>query len=71
MTRPETPIIDRWIEAKAIALRTILGLLATLIEITLITTAAITVVVLVAWALVRRHRPHPAIPARHAGARDL
>jgi hypothetical protein len=40
----------------ASVLRAIFGLLVALIEITLITTAAITVLGLVTWALVRRHR---------------
>jgi hypothetical protein len=40
----------------ASALRVILGLLITLIEITLITTAALTILGLITWALIRRHR---------------
>jgi hypothetical protein len=49
----------------ASALRAIVGLLITLIEITLITTAAITVLGLVTWAVIRRHR-RTAITGDHA-----
>jgi hypothetical protein len=49
----------------ASVLRAILGLLVALIEITLITTAAIAVLGLVTWALVRRHR-RTAITRTHA-----
>jgi hypothetical protein len=51
----------------ASVLRAILGLLVTLIEITLITTAAIAVLGLVTWPLVRRHR-RTAITRTHAAA---
>jgi hypothetical protein len=50
----------------ASVLRAIFGLLVTLIEITLITTAAITVLGLVTWALVRRHRRTAITSARAA-----
>jgi hypothetical protein len=51
----------------ASALRAILGLLITLIEITLITTAAITILGLLTWALIRRHR-RQATTGTHASA---